>query len=261
MLRDQKSIGELIKYYRLIHGISQSELAELLHVTVSAVSNWERGLSRPSVEVAHILAKDMHMTLDEFFVTKSTSIQESQCSINEEIIINRLYFKLRDYQIFQDEKVIKMIYRVKGLSVTEASLNDQLQMYIYIRGVKINPTVFKITPSVSRHKKSSPELDEFPVRSHIFEIQCIFTYSHLDALDLHLEIDDDKVIIPISQEFNRLIIQGLSVHPDDLNQNQTLIERPEFICYLSYMVDKHGMKKIQEILHDQYKALSVKRND
>lgn len=247
MLRDQKSIGELIKYYRLIHGISQSELAHLLHVTVSAISNWERGLSRPSVEVAHVLAKDMHMTLDEFFISKNMSVRESQCSINDEIKLKRLYFKLQDYTISSVEKVIKIGYHVRGLAVTEASLKEQCQVYIYTRSQKITPSVFKITAVDATPKTSSPELDEFPLRSHAFLIEALFEYTHLDALDIHLELDDETAIIPVSQRFNQLITEGLPSTSEESANHQTVIESQEFGCYLTYMMEKHGMKKIQEL--------------
>lgn len=52
-------IGERIKKYRKLQGISQKELAARLNVGVSRVSNWESGLNRPDVdifaEICHIL--------------------------------------------------------------------------------------------------------------------------------------------------------------------------------------------------------------
>ena len=44
-------IGERIKRYRIIKGMSQKELAQRLGVSVSRVSNWESGLNRPDVDI------------------------------------------------------------------------------------------------------------------------------------------------------------------------------------------------------------------
>lgn len=44
-MTDKKSFGSFIKAKRLEKNYSQKELAELLYVTESAVSKWERGVS------------------------------------------------------------------------------------------------------------------------------------------------------------------------------------------------------------------------
>lgn len=40
-----------LKYFRRKAGLTQTDLAEQLHLTLSAVSNYENGLRRPSFEV------------------------------------------------------------------------------------------------------------------------------------------------------------------------------------------------------------------
>lgn len=48
---DEKKIGRRIKEARQQVGFSQSELAEAIEVTVSAISTIERGVRAPSLEV------------------------------------------------------------------------------------------------------------------------------------------------------------------------------------------------------------------
>lgn len=45
-----RQIGKNIKKYRAQMGMTQDQLAEKLHVTRQAVSNWENGKTQPSIE-------------------------------------------------------------------------------------------------------------------------------------------------------------------------------------------------------------------
>jgi transcriptional regulator with XRE-family HTH domain len=53
-MSDQGSLSEAIRAARRRAGLSQAELAELLGVRQSSVSQWERGSTRPST--VHLLA-------------------------------------------------------------------------------------------------------------------------------------------------------------------------------------------------------------
>lgn len=61
-----------IKTVREEKGITQSELAELLKISVGHMNKVERGVSTPSLKLAVRIAKTLESTLDElFFYTKS----------------------------------------------------------------------------------------------------------------------------------------------------------------------------------------------
>ncbi|MBS4455856.1 helix-turn-helix transcriptional regulator [Tuanshanicoccus lijuaniae] len=60
-----KSIGELIKALRQRDLMSQQQLAQRLHVTRQAVSNWENNKAQPDVELLTELARIFNITLDE----------------------------------------------------------------------------------------------------------------------------------------------------------------------------------------------------
>lgn len=53
-MREQSYLSEAIRAARRRAGLSQAELAELLDVRQSSVSQWERGSTRPST--VHLLA-------------------------------------------------------------------------------------------------------------------------------------------------------------------------------------------------------------
>ena len=56
-MKDKKTFGAFIKEKRTSKNYSQKELAELLYVTESAVSKWERGVSYPDITLITDLCK------------------------------------------------------------------------------------------------------------------------------------------------------------------------------------------------------------
>lgn len=100
--------GGLIAQVRKEKGLTQKNLAETLHVSVQAVSKWERGLSCPDIGLLEPLAKALDLT-----VTELLSGQRGE-QPKEEMIRDSLRFGLSQL----DPK----IKRWKWLFVTAASL-------------------------------------------------------------------------------------------------------------------------------------------
>ncbi len=59
--------SDKILYLRTRNGLSQSKLAEMLKVTNRAVSKWETGISKPTVENYNKMSKIFNVSLDYFF--------------------------------------------------------------------------------------------------------------------------------------------------------------------------------------------------
>ncbi len=62
----EKSVGERLKECRTERQLSQQDLAERLHVTRQAISNWERDKTLPDVYMLKEIALAFDMTLDEY---------------------------------------------------------------------------------------------------------------------------------------------------------------------------------------------------
>ena len=62
---DKETLGRFIADVRRNAGISQQQLAEQLHVTNTAVSKWERGLSYPDISLLEKLALSLGLSLTE----------------------------------------------------------------------------------------------------------------------------------------------------------------------------------------------------
>ena len=56
--------GEQIRQIRQKEQLTQAQLAEKLHVTRQAVSNWENNKNLPDLEMIILIAQTFHVTLD-----------------------------------------------------------------------------------------------------------------------------------------------------------------------------------------------------
>ena len=60
-------ITNSIRRYRIIAGLTQSELAELCSVSKNAICDYETGLYDPRLDVAFRLAEVLNTSVDELF--------------------------------------------------------------------------------------------------------------------------------------------------------------------------------------------------
>ena len=81
-------LSENIKSMRMMRGLSQKQLGDLLHKSANAVSNWEKGSTSPDVETLESLCKalrvspnqiygwDVCQELEDFLASQHSKIQE-----------------------------------------------------------------------------------------------------------------------------------------------------------------------------------------
>ena len=67
MSMNEKIIGNIIKQYRIENGVSQSELADMLHTSRQTISSWENGKSLPAPDIIPALAKLLGISKKEMF--------------------------------------------------------------------------------------------------------------------------------------------------------------------------------------------------
>lgn len=58
-------IGMRIRKYREKSGLSQKELAELINVSNSRISNWEQGINRPDADILADLCRALNVSPSE----------------------------------------------------------------------------------------------------------------------------------------------------------------------------------------------------
>jgi transcriptional regulator with XRE-family HTH domain len=74
-----------IKYYRKKAGITQKQLAELVGVTSTAVSNWESGQNSINTEILFKVCEVMNVSLNDIYsATPSASLDQQKKTTPED---------------------------------------------------------------------------------------------------------------------------------------------------------------------------------
>lgn len=73
-------IGKTIKKYRIENGMTQDQLAEKLSVTRQAISNWETGKTKPSIETLTALGSLFGISVEALIYGKTRRINISSDS-------------------------------------------------------------------------------------------------------------------------------------------------------------------------------------
>lgn len=76
-LQKKESFGKFIARKRKEESLTQKELAELLYVTESAVSKWERGVSYPDISLVAPLCEALHISEHEL-ITATEDLQQRE---------------------------------------------------------------------------------------------------------------------------------------------------------------------------------------
>lgn len=78
-------IGNRIKKYREARHLSQKELAEILNISNSRVSNWEQGLNRPDADMLADICVALKVSPSELLDVRLTD--EEYTSKEKELIV------------------------------------------------------------------------------------------------------------------------------------------------------------------------------
>lgn len=65
-----------LKEYRLGYGLTQSQLAELVHVSQRTIISLEKGQYKPSIMLAYRLARVFNTTIEDLFCLKENKDRE-----------------------------------------------------------------------------------------------------------------------------------------------------------------------------------------
>lgn len=100
------NLSENIKNFRLLRRMSQADLAKFVHRSPNVVSNWERGINSPDVEIVEQMCRLFKVTpnmmygwdeseeLKEFLDEKAQMIREMDDMIKQK---EELESRIKDY--------------------------------------------------------------------------------------------------------------------------------------------------------------------
>jgi len=63
-----------LKYYRLKNSLSKKELAERVNVSSMAITNYESGTRKPSMDILKLLAKELGVRVSDFLVVRNDNL-------------------------------------------------------------------------------------------------------------------------------------------------------------------------------------------
>ena len=75
-----EEVGNLIKSFRTDKKMTQSELADKLHVSASAVSKWERGVSLPDIYMLQTLTEVFGVPLSSLLYKEQEQVLEQNAT-------------------------------------------------------------------------------------------------------------------------------------------------------------------------------------
>jgi len=243
MLRNNKSLGDLIRYYRIMQNYSQSDLAQRLKVTVAAVSNWERGISKPGVDVAILLTEEMNMTLDEFYTLKKIPSNKQKVSMNDRITFTHAYIWFVDYK-FNSENELNLRLGLQGLSLIESMIQEDISIHIETKDHIIKPFQRKIFEKSPQISTMSPELSNFPISAKSYELTAHFKVDYRNDLKLVIKMQEEDAEIVFSECFNDLMVHGISLKE---NQEEMVkrLQSDDFVDFLRFISKTRGFSYIR----------------
>ena len=84
---DQIKTGALISRLRKQHGLTQRQLAEQLHVSITAVCKWEKGVNTPDISNLEALSNLFNISVSELI--KGEEFQPAITTVEENLINNQ----------------------------------------------------------------------------------------------------------------------------------------------------------------------------
>lgn len=134
MRANMESIADRISLRRKVLGLTQKQLAEMLHVSDKTVSRWETGKQIPDALTMQDIAKALDMSVSELYGAEDAAV----CEKNNEGDETAFYKKIK--RIFLLGLIVALVLITGGLGL----------MYVSYYGLKNNISV-------------SCQIDEFPM--------------------------------------------------------------------------------------------------
>lgn len=255
MLRSNRSIGELIHDYRATHGYSQLDLATKLNVTVSAVSSWERGVSKPSVDIAFILAKDMGLTMDEFYTTNKEKQKRGLYKISDEITFERAYVNVNYLSYDLDHQSIYFGITVHGLTLFKDNIDKLFKVKMANQEVAYSPLSIKIEEKSYFKNTTSPEFNFLPISAKIFQVMVKFPYNPYESIQLEISINQEAAVIPIEGNLIEWIDDGVPFDPTNFDITGDFLRSEAFKEGLKFLAKVEGTETLQALMFMGYEYL------
>lgn len=173
-------LGEKIKKYREIKGITQAEIAELLGVSPATVSKYEAGTLEPNIESIKKFSELFEVSIDKLL--KDDTFDISKIDI---LAVLREQKEMRMKENLYHNTQITMTYNTNHIEGSR--LSEEQTRYIYE------------TNTLLADKDTVTDIDDI-----------IETTNHFKLFDYMLDVADKKITEKMIKEFHKILKQGTS---------------------------------------------------
>ena len=173
-------LGEKIKKYREIKGITQAELAELLGVSPATVSKYEAGTLEPNIESIKKFSELFEVSIDKLL--KDDAFDISKIDI---LAVLREQKEMKVKGNLYHNTQITMTYNTNHIEGSR--LSEEQTRYIYE------------TNTLLADKDTVTDIDDI-----------IETTNHFKLFDYMLDVADKKITEKMIKEFHKILKQGTS---------------------------------------------------
>ena len=223
-VRSNNSIGELIRYFRIIKSYSQSDLAQVLNVTESAISTWERGISRPGVEIAQILSKKMQITLTDFFFirAKQDSIIKNY-ELYDTIRFSRCYVDIQKINHDLEEQKLYIYFSVRGMTVDDHYLKHVFDIRLSLDDKETHPPISMETMDSNEYRSTmSPEFEDVPLSAKYYSLKATFELSNISTFYLAFTQNGEYARVVVNQLFLNILNRKVTLNIDNKTEDSNV---------------------------------------
>lgn len=119
-------INERLKQARIMQNLKQSELADLLNVKNTTISNWEIGVSNPDVNIIQELCNALHISVNYLFDGRNETLTQ------EEATLLKRYKKLDDYGKKAVDTTLNLEFQRVFSSLEDVQFDTFESAYFYL---------------------------------------------------------------------------------------------------------------------------------
>ncbi len=216
---DNIKTGNLIKEARKAKGMTQKELADILHITDRAISKWERGLSAPDISLLQPLAQALDITLSRLLGGEEDGGQDMETTMKNIIDYSESQIERKTEEKANKTAIVYYAGAITALMLTEIILGEiiiRLSQYagyeILIRFGFIWPAVIAFAMLIytapfwggallihwAVADKKKPVIRLLGISLHMFAMGIILNLSYAAVKD----------IIRVKERYNHLVTLG-----------------------------------------------------
>lgn len=208
--------GDIIKEIRTHHGLTQTEFADRLSISRSALTQLEAGNTKPSFDVLRVLAEDFNLDVSRFFPQKNSGkrmqVNGTVAKVQTILDFYRQHYGIQ-YNEVMEARMIEFFLKIESDTQKDPVLGDVYNIYKKVRRITEKLERDFIDP-LKRHLHTMKTLKKLKEEGIVEELDKEATETR-EYLNMNLQI-----IFRDAWLFMNMYGNKLSELPDVLTEQQ-----------------------------------------